>query len=141
MIKQGRKTTTNFNKRKRYYTMTKKEIYASIINYLNGENCAATTDEMIDLCNKEIERASKRYSSDKPTKAQVAAEADTPAILEILAEAGSPMTVTDITAAAAGKLTGKVSGQRITSILKKAVDAGKVENIKEGRTSTYSIVE
>jgi len=100
--------------RERGIPMTKREMYSNIRTLL------ADNAEVVAFCDHEIELLS-RPKVKKPTKNQVENEGYLSDILDTLAGSAQPMTITDIV----GHFDG-LSNQRVSALVKKLKDAGKV---------------
>ena len=70
--------------------MTKKEMFAEI------RNRVADNAEMVTFIDHEIELLSRKRTSTKPTKTQIANEALKVRIAEVLGNADEPMTIKEI---------------------------------------------
>lgn len=100
-----------------------------------------TNDELMGWIDHEVGLLSKKAGgSAKPTKSQLAGDADSQVILEIMAEADHPMTVGEICQQCAGRLAGAVSSQRITSLLTK-MKGTRVRQWKEKKVSLYEVMK
>ena len=113
--------------------MTNREFFNAIIN-------ANVSDELTAHATAELEKLNKRNAqrSSKPSKTQLENEPIKAHLLEILAV--KPMTASEIHEVDAG-----LSTQKISSLCRQLVDAGKlmVEEVKvpkKGKQKQYTIV-
>lgn len=113
--------------------MTNREAYNAVIN---GE----VTDKVVGHFTAELEKLDKRNAqrSSKPSKTQLANEPIKAHLLEILAV--KPMTASEI-----HEVDADLSTQKISSLCRQLVDAGKlaVEEVKvpkKGKQKQYSLV-
>ena len=111
--------------------MTKKENFVAIKSLLN-EYGVQTFDEFID---HEVEMLSRKRSTGKPTKNQIENEAIMDAIADILAASENPLRASDVV-----KLMDEEhSLPKVSAMLKKLVDAGRVTKVKEKKVSYFSV--
>lgn len=109
--------------------MTKKEIFARMLTY---SDVIADT-EAVTLLEKEIERLSKARTSKAKTAKQAASHELMEQMVLYLEEKGEPVK---------GKELGEeydVSPQRVTALMKMAIEAGFVEKIP-GKTVSYKSI-
>ena len=112
--------------------MTKKEMFALIAS-VNADNT-----EIVDFCNREIELLSNRKSSSNGKKL-AESEARAQAVYSALAEVGEAVTVTDLIGKASNEVAG-YSNQRVSALLRKLIEAGKVEKQIEGKKALFRVV-
>ena len=115
---------------KRITKKDKFEMVKEIVLATNVEN----KDELVEFIDHEVELISKKRNGQ--TANQKANEGIMDAIYEVLANAGDKMTATEV--ANAG-IEGVTSNQKASALLKKMVDAGRVEKIVEGKKSYFII--
>lgn len=113
--------------------MTNREAYNAVIN-------GNITDEVVSHFTAELEKLDKRNAqrSSKPSKTQLENEPIKARLLEILAV--KPMTASEI-----HEVDADLSTQKISSLCRQLVDAGKlaVEDVKipkKGKQKQYSLV-
>lgn len=100
-----------------------------------------TNDELLAWIDHEVGLLSKKAGgSAKPTKSQIAGDADSQVILEVMEAADRPMTVGEIRQACAGRLAGAVSSQRVTFLLTK-MKGTRVHQWKEKKVSLYEVMK
>ena len=108
--------------------------------YYNGnkEN-AFTAAETIDKLNKMLEQLDKKSSMEKkPTKTQLEADALADALYDEMLAAGGKMTVSEMLAKF--DCVKGMSNQKVSAIVRKLKDAGRVVKDVEGRKSLFSAV-
>ena len=111
--------------------MTKKEMFANIATLL------ADNAEVVEFCNKEIELLSKRSSSKTPTKTQRENEGIMDTIATALASFENPVTVTELIAGGEG--LDSFTNQKVSALLRKMVEAGRVVKTIEGKKALFTI--
>ena len=111
--------------------MTKKEMFATIATLL------ADNTEVVEFCNHEIELLANRKTSKTPTKTQKANEGIMDTIEHDLAEFEAPVTVTELIAGGEG-LEG-LTNQKVSALLRKMVEAGRVVKTIEGKKSKFAL--
>lgn len=111
--------------------MTKKEMFATIATLL------ADNTEVVDFCNHEIELLANRKTSKTPTKTQKANEGIMDTIERDLAEFEAPVTVTELIAGGEG-LEG-LTNQKVSALLRKMVEAGRVVKTIEGKKAKFAL--
>ena len=116
--------------------MTKKEMF-TLIATLN-----ATNTEIVDFCNHEIELLDRKKSNGN-AKANEKMEYAVELVYNALASVGKAVAVseliaeTDLTALA--NESGVVSTQKVSALLKKLVDGGKVEKYTDKKKTYFRI--
>lgn len=111
--------------------MTKREMFEMIAT-VNADN-----EEIVAFCNHEIELLANRKTSKSPTKTQKENEVIMAQILADLAEFDEPVTVTQLIAEGEG-MEG-FTNQKISALLRKLVEAGKVVKAVEGKKAVFSL--
>lgn len=111
--------------------MTKREMFA-LIATLNADNA-----EVVDFCNHEIELIDNRKKEKTPTKAQKENETLMDTIEGILGTLEAPVTVTDLIIS--NEALADYSNQKISALLRKMVEAGRVIKAFEGKKAVFSI--
>lgn len=119
--------------------MTKKEMFAEVINVLEGKECSVSSDKLIEFCNHEIELLNKKSSSGsgKPTKTQIENEGYKKVILETLAEVDKPLTVSEIMEQCEG-IAG-LKNQRVSALMTQLKNAGEVIRTEEKKKAYFSL--
>lgn len=108
--------------------VTKKEYFEILRGIVEGN------DELVAFIDHEVELLSKK--SNVKTKAQKENEAYVEDIYNYLAEIGRPVTVTELIAEAQLEFT----NQKVSALLKKLVDAGRVVKVTDKKKSYFSVV-
>ena len=116
--------------------MTKKEMF-TLIATLN-----ATNTEIVDFCNHEIELLDRKKSNGN-AKANEKMDKQVELVYSVLEKENAVMTVSEIIAS--GNLdelaneNGVVSTQKVSAILKKLVDSGRVVKFTEKKKTYFRI--
>lgn len=127
-------------------TLTQVQALTLAISALNGEEITETTTAELTeklttmrdtLANKSHSKVSEKVLAQRSALSDI--------ILETLTIANKPVTVSELQRLTPELQTFEngeiISGQRITSILKNLVVAGKVENTKDKKKSFFSLVK
>ncbi len=113
--------------------MTKKEMFAEI------RSKVADNAEMVAFLDHEIELLSKKRSSVN-SKAKAESEARATKVFNALAEMDNPVTVSELIKLTSDKEVATYTNQRVSALLKKLVDCGKVDKIVEKKTSYFTVI-
>ena len=111
--------------------MTKREMY-DFIATLNSDYA-----EIVDFCKHEIELLDNRKGSKSPTKTQKANEGLMEVIAAQLANYPEGVTVTDLIRGS--EELSEYTGQKISALLRKMVEAKTVNKVIDGRKSLFSL--
>lgn len=111
--------------------MTRKEVLEKV---LNMEEVKADA-EMVEVLEKMVEQVSKKRTSKTPN--QKANDEIIEKIYDIMVEANAPVSIADIM----GTLEGDFSNQKVSALVKKLVDAGRVNRDKDGKKTVYVIAD
>lgn len=111
---------------------TLKDYYNDIIA-LAKEN---GRDDLITFCEDRIDKLSKKSSSTKPTKTQVANESIKETLVTIITELDNPVTVSEILTDA--RIEVGTSNQKITSLLTQLIKEKRIDNFKDKGKSYYT---
>ena len=117
--------------------MTKKEMFAAIINAVEGKPIETTAAEMVEFLNHEIDLLNRKRSSksSKPTAKQMENEAIKERIMEILSHSLEGLTATDImNELEAVSIT--ASNQKVNALVKQLISAELVDR-KEVKGKAY----
>ena len=117
--------------------MTKKEMFAQVIAMAQGKEVTATADEIATFAKHEIELLEKKTGKTGKTKTQKENEVLVEQVFETLAIVGKAVTVTELQAE--NEFAATFSNQKLSALLKKLVDAGRVAKKMEGKKSYFSI--
>ena len=110
--------------------MTKREMFEAIKN-VEG---VKVNPEMVEFLDKQIELVSKKRTSLTPAQKENAEIVEK--IYEYMVEVNGPVTAADVQAKF--ELT---SNQKTSALIKKLVDAGKVNRDKDGKKTIYVIAD
>ena len=108
--------------------------------YYNGDKeNAFTAAETIDKLNKMMEQLDKKANAEKmPTKTQLEADALADALYDEMLADGGKLTVSEMLAKF--DCVKGMSNQKVSAIVRKRKDAGRVVKVVEGRKSLFSAV-
>jgi len=112
--------------------MTKKEMFAEI------RNKVADNAEMVAFLDHEIELLSKKRSSVN-SKAKAEAEARAMKVYNALAEMENPVTVSELIKLTSDDEVANYTNQRVSALLRKLVDCGKVNKTIDKKTSYFTV--
>ena len=116
--------------------MTKKEMF-TLIATLNASNQA-----IVDFCNHEIELLDNKKSNGN-AKANEKMEKSVELVYNALASVGKAVAVSELIAetdlSALANESGVVSTQKVSALLKKLVDGGKVEKYTDKKKTYFRI--
>ena len=115
--------------------MTKKEMFGRLIEIVEGANIE-DTDAVVEFLNHEIELVSKKRSGQ--TKTQKENEKLVEVVFDAIANAGHPVTVTELFKAVESDEI--KSAQKVSALVKKLVDANRVERAKDGKKTIYTVI-
>ena len=117
--------------------MTKKEMY-NLIATLNADNT-----EIVEFCNHEIELLDRKKSNGN-AKANEKMEYAVELVYNALASVNKSVTVSELIAetdlSALVNESGVVSTQKVSALLKKLVDSGKVAKYTDKKKTYFSVV-
>lgn len=119
--------------------ITKREMFAQVIAMAEGREVTVSAEELIAFAKHEIELLEKKAGT--KSKKEVATDAENARLMEVIAEtltgAENPMTVSEVMGANAE--LGELSNQKVSALMKKLVDTGRVKKGTEKRKSVFSI--
>ena len=118
--------------------MTKKEMFAMVMEVL------ATTDsvnkeDMLNFIQHEIDLLERKSSSPKKTASQLGNERIMVELIEALAEVGEPVTISQLWEKV--PTTKAYSNQKISALLRKMIEEGKVVKVTDKKKSYFSLAE
>lgn len=116
--------------------VTKKEMFGRLIEIVEGAN-VQDTEVIVEFLNHEIELVSKKRSGQ--TKTQKANEKLIEVIYNAIAETQEKVTVTELFNIV--KNDEITSAQKVSALVKKLVDAGRVVRIEEKKKAYFTIAE
>ena len=119
--------------------VTKKDYFAGLKAIVERSD-AANKDELVAFIDREVELLTKRNSArvGKPTKKQLENEQHIETVYNTLVNLGVASTITDIQEA--NDDLAEFSGQKISALLKKLVDAEKVVKTYQKKKAYYLAV-
>ena len=118
--------------------MTKKEMFAEIINLAEGKPTTATPVEIIEFASHEIELLEKKAATPrKPTATQVENETFAAEILSYLTAADAPKSIKELQEEVPS--LAPLSNQRISHILSALVNTEKLEKSYVKKTPFFSV--
>lgn len=119
--------------------ITKREMFAQVIAMAEGREVTVSAEELVAFAKHEIELLEKKAGT--KSKKEVATDAENVRLMEVIAEtlagAENPMTVSEVMGANAE--LGELSNQKVSALMKKLVDTGRVKKGAEKRKSVFSI--
>lgn len=113
--------------------VTKKDMLGELKVLAEGVERA----DLVEFCEKEIERLANRKVAQ--TKNQKENEGIMEVMVEILGGLDEAVTVTDFIKA--DERMAEYSNQKVSALMKKLVDAGKVEKIVEKKKSYFKLAD
>lgn len=116
--------------------MTKRDWYAVLVGIVEGSDYA-DKDGALDFINHEVELLAKKSGKTGKTKVQKENEVLIEQVLDELATMDKPMTVTELQGAS--EFLAQFSNQKLSALLKKLVDAERIDKAIEGKKSYFSV--
>lgn len=116
--------------------ITKKEMFGRLIEIVEGANIE-DTDAVVEFLNHEIELVSKKRNGQ--TKTQKENEKLVEVVFEGIANAGRPVTVTELFKAVESDEI--KSAQKVSALVKKLVDAGRIRREEDKKRAYFTIAE
>lgn len=118
--------------------MTKKEWFAEIKAIVEGAQVDSEKKAgMVDFIDHEVKLLEKKHSKSGQTKTQKENMEIMEKIITALAEIGKPVTITELQNASTEMA--EYSNQKLSALLKKLVDSGRVVKTQEKKKSYFSI--
>lgn len=118
--------------------ITKKERF-EMIKEIVLNACVENEAEMIEFIDNEINLLNKKRASGAKTATQKENEVLVERLYEVLAEIGRPVTVSELQKE--NDEFGAMSNQKVSALMKKLADAGKVDKTVDKKKSYFSIAE
>lgn len=118
--------------------ITKKERF-EMIKEIVLNACVENEAEMIEFIDNEINLLNKKRASGAKTANQKENEVLVEKLYEALAEIGRPVTVSELQKE--NDEFGAMSNQKVSALMKKLTDAGKVDKTVDKKKSYFSIAE
>ena len=113
--------------------VTKKDMFNEVIAIAEGLG----RQDIVDFANHEIELLEKKASKSGQTKTQKENEALIERVFEALETVGKAVTITELQIEVAEM--GEYSNQKLSAMLKKLVDCGRVAKTVDKKKSYFSI--
>ena len=119
--------------------ITKKEMFAEIIAMAQGSPVGVSADEIVEFAEHEIELLTRKSSSKSKAEKEkdLVNEKLMGYIVDVLQMSTEPITASEILKSDVE--LSKYPIQKITALLKKLVDSGKVQKSVDKRKSVFSI--
>lgn len=116
--------------------MTKKEYFVELLNMVTGTEHES---EFAPFLEHEIELIENKKKNSKPTKVQEANEKLMSEILIAMSAFTEPLTISEMQKRSSE--LARLSNQKISAMLKKLIERGKVVKVTEKKKSYFSLVE
>ena len=119
--------------------ITKKEMFAQVIAMAQGEEVSVSADEIVAFAEHEIELLNKKAGS--KSKKETANDAENARLMEVIVETliGSEKAMTVSELMTTNVELGELSNQKVSALMKKLVDGGRVQKSTDKRKSVFSI--
>lgn len=119
--------------------ITKKEMFAQVIAMAQGEEVSVSADEIVAFAEHEIELLNKKAGT--KSKKETANDAENARLMEVIVETliGSEKAMTVSELMAVNTELGELSNQKVSALMKKLVDGGRVQKSTDKRKSVFSI--
>jgi len=118
--------------------ITKRERF-EMIKEIVLNACVENEAEMIEFIDNEINLLNKKRASGAKTATQKENEVLVERLYEVLAEIGRPVTVSELQKE--NDEFGAMTNQKVSALMKKLTDAGKVNKTVDKKKSYFSIAE
>lgn len=112
--------------------VTKKDYFAMLAELVKGTENEV---ELTAFINREVELLNKKRTGQ--TKTQKENEVLVENIYEVLVGVGHPVTVSELQAS--NETVGAMSNQKVSALLKKLVDAGRITKTSDKKKSYFSV--
>ena len=119
--------------------ITKKEMFAQVIAMAQGKEVSVSADEIVAFAEHEIELLEKKAGT--KSKKETANDAENARLMEVIVETltGSEKAMTVSELMTANAELGELSNQKVSALMKKLVDGGRVQKSTDKRKSVFSI--
>lgn len=119
--------------------ITKKEMFAQVIAMAQGEEVSVSADEIVAFAKHEIELLNKKAGT--KSKKETANDAENARLMEVIVETltGSEKAMTVSELMTVNAELGELSNQKVSALMKKLVDGGRVQKSTDKRKSVFSI--
>ena len=118
--------------------MTKKEMFAMVIGVVGGSE-VENKAEMLEFLNHEVALLEKKNSRSGQTKTQKENEILLGKLEVALAEYSKPITISELMKTSSHEVA-TLSNQKLSALMKKLVEGGKVVKTTEKKKSYFSLV-
>jgi hypothetical protein len=118
--------------------MTKKEMFAMVIEVVNGVE-VENREEMLNFLNHEVELLNKKSSKSGETKTQKENKVLMEQLKEALAEMITPVTISEFQEKSTHEIA-TLSNQKLSALLKKLVESEEVVKTSEKKKSYFALV-
>ena len=119
--------------------MTKKEMFATVIATIETLELENKT-EMLEFLEHEVELLNKKSSKSTPTKTQKENEILLTQLEEALAEMTEPVTISEFMEKSTHPVS-TLTNQKLSALLKKLIEAGKVVRTTEKKKAYFALVK
>ena len=121
--------------------MTKKEMFAVVVEVVENTTSvpAERKAEMVEFLNHEIELLNKKSSKSGQTKTQKENVLLMEQLVVALSEMKKPVTISEFQGLSTSEVA-TLSNQKLSALLKKLVESGKVVKTVEKKKSYFSVV-
>ena len=113
--------------------LTKKDYFAQL------REMVIDNAELVAFIDHEVELLTRKNSGNSQTKTQKENEKLVEVVFEAIANAGHPVTVTELFKAVESDEI--KSAQKVSALVKKLVDAGRVKRIEDKKKAFFAIAE
>ena len=119
--------------------ITKREMFAQVIAMAQGKEVSVSADEIVAFAEHEIELLNKKAGT--KSKKETANDAENARLMEVIVETltGSEKAMTVSELMTANAELGELSNQKVSALMKKLVDGGRVQKSTDKRKSVFSI--
>lgn len=120
--------------------ITKKEMFGEVIALAEGRVLTkATLQEVVEFAQHEIDLLENKRSKSGQTKTQKENEVLVEQLFDALSDMDKPVTITEFQNQSATEVA-TLSNQKLSALLGKLIDAGRVVKTTEKRKSYFAVV-
>lgn len=119
--------------------ITKREMFAQVIAMAEGREVSVSAEDIVTFAKHEIELLEKKAGT--KSKKETANDAENARLMEVIVEilTGSEKAMTVSELMTANVELGELSNQKVSALMKKLVDGGRVQKSVDKRKSVFSI--
>ena len=119
--------------------ITKREMFAQVIAMAEGREVSVSAEDIVTFAKHEIELLEKKAGT--KSKKETANDAENARLMEVIVEIlnGSEKAMTVSELMTANVELGELSNQKVSALMKKLVDGGRVQKSTDKRKSVFSI--